>query len=363
MVAARIFLFAYFIASPFFCTGWEPIPPNTPGHEWMDRVVEEEFARFKDTGITKKMIDDTMLICVPDGDMSRYKIINSTVYGRHGNFKNILEAMVKVYRVPDVDFIYFSHDILRDYTLDNQGLTESSPIFVSAKSRSFDRAIAFIDWYYCIGNQGLNALIASMNRIQDKYPWPKKIEKVIWRGAGTDGCYALNNWTQMPRGRLVYYSKYLYPDLIDAGFASLPPLHTNDRDGFSREIGFAGWVTPEDHVKFKYQIILDGITCTYPGSQWRLFSGCLTFKHESDDIMWFYKDMIPWKHYIPLNYDISDLVEKIIWAKNHDEEARQIAMNAREFALTHLMPEHILLYCYKALVKYASLQTFQPSLD
>ena len=80
-------------------------------------------------------------------------------------------------------------------------------------------------------------------------------------------------------------------------------------------------------------------------------------------IQFFYNELSPWKHYVPVKSDLSDLPEKILWAKTHDEEAKLIADNAREFALTHIMPEHILLYCYKVLIKYASLQKFQPSIN
>jgi hypothetical protein len=79
--------------------------------------------------------------------------------------------------------------------------------------------------------------------------------------------------------------------------------------------------------------------------------------------MYFYDELIPWKHYVPVKADLSDLQEKIQWAKEHDAMAHEIAENARAFVLTHLMPEHILLYSYKTLVKYASLQRFRPSLE
>ena len=54
---------------------------------------------------------------------------------------------------------------------------------------------------------------------------------------------------------------------------------------------------------------------------------------------------------------------KIIDSKVYGEEARKIGENGRIFAQTHLMPDQIVLYCYKVLLKYASLQKFQPSLD
>ena len=57
---------------------------------------------------------------------------------------------------------------------------------------------------------------------------------------------------------------------------------------------------------------------------------------------------------------MSDLLEQIAWAKSHDAECRQIAENARAFALANLMPEQIYAYFHHVLQKYASLQSFRP---
>ena len=37
-------------------------------------------------------------------------------------------------------------------------------------------------------------------------------------------------------------------------------------------------------------------------------------------------------HYVPVAHDLSDLMEKIDWLRNNDEEAKKIAFNAIEFA-------------------------------
>lgn len=38
-----------------------------------------------------------------------------------------------------------------------------------------------------------------------------------------------------------------------------------------------------------------------------------------------YMALKPWKHYVPIKRNLSDLLEKIEWAKEHDEEAKKIA--------------------------------------
>ena len=43
-------------------------------------------------------------------------------------------------------------------------------------------------------------------------------------------------------------------------------------------------------------------------------------KQDSHFYEYFYKDLKPYEHYIPFKRDLSDLNEKLQWAKDHDEE-------------------------------------------
>ena len=47
----------------------------------------------------------------------------------------------------------------------------------------------------------------------------------------------------------------------------------------------------------------------------------------------FYSDLKPWVHYVPVKADLSDLIEKIRWAKNNDDKAKKIVNNAQKFVL------------------------------
>jgi hypothetical protein len=83
-------------------------------------------------------------------------------------------------------------------------------------------------------------------------------------------------------------------------------------------------------------------------------------KQESDEIQYFYSALKPYVHYLPIKHDMSDLLEKIQWAKTHDAECRQIAKTGRQFALDHFMPNQIYAYLYWVLDNYATLQAFEP---
>ena len=46
----------------------------------------------------------------------------------------------------------------------------------------------------------------------------------------------------------------------------------------------------------------------------------VVFKQDSHYYEHFYHDLQPMVHYIPFERDLSDLEEKIKWAKSHDKE-------------------------------------------
>lgn len=330
---------------------------------WMNNVVEREFSLFEQRGITRQQLESTWEKCRHRKLFNRYKIIDSKVYGVESKIKHLLEEVVAAHPVPDVDFIYFNEDRLQEKFFKKRPFVNSAPIFVSAKERSIRRAILFCDWCYDPKdeNNEWNRFQQTVDANRDRWDWSEKVEKLFWRGSTYDGKYTVDNWKTIPRGRAVLESK-LHPEKIDAGFTLFAAWSTPDWQLLEKEIGRAERTSVEEHLRYKYQLIVDGVTSPFSGTFWRLYSGCVPFKQESKNIMFFFDELIPWKHYIPVKNDCSDLLEQVIWAQTHDQEARQIAKNAKEFAETHCMKDSILLYCHKALVKYASLQKFKPAL-
>lgn len=46
----------------------------------------------------------------------------------------------------------------------------------------------------------------------------------------------------------------------------------------------------------------------------------VVLKQDSSYYEHFYNELQPWEHYIPIKADLGDLLEKIQWAREHDEE-------------------------------------------
>lgn len=64
---------------------------------------------------------------------------------------------------------------------------------------------------------------------------------------------------------------------------------------------------------------MDGTVAAYR-LPYLLAGDSVVLKHDSIYYEHFYKQLQPWVHYIPFKADLSDLLEKIQWARDHDEE-------------------------------------------
>ena len=72
-------------------------------------------------------------------------------------------------------------------------------------------------------------------------------------------------------------------------------------------------------LQYKYQLNIDGTVAAYR-FPYLLGGGALVFKQDSNYYEYFYKSLKPNVHYIPFKRDLSDLKEKIQWAKENDDK-------------------------------------------
>ncbi len=75
-----------------------------------------------------------------------------------------------------------------------------------------------------------------------------------------------------------------------------------------------------------------------------------------------FREMYPpsmqeWTHYIPVNEDLSNLVELIEWAQAHDAEVQAIAARARSLVLREFRVQDMYCYMGRVLSKLATLES------
>uniref|UniRef100_A0A8D0HM86 Protein O-glucosyltransferase 3 n=1 Tax=Sphenodon punctatus TaxID=8508 RepID=A0A8D0HM86_SPHPU len=115
----------------------------------------------------------------------------------------------------------------------------------------------------------------------------------------------------------------------------------------------------EAQLLYKYQVNIDGTVAAYR-FPYLLLGDSLVLKQTSQYYEHFYIEMKPWRHYVLVKRNLDDLLEKIKWAKENDEEARKIAKEGQSAARELLQPHRLYCYYYKVFQKYAERQDSKP---
>jgi hypothetical protein len=191
----------------------------------------------------------------------------------------------------------------------------------------------------------------------EKFSWDRKIERAFWRGSSTGGIYTRSNWQNFPRVKLVELSSE-YPSLLDAKFTLLAQRDKEVVDSISARYSIAIAVSQADHVKYKMQISIDGNITSLSSELWRLLSNSVMIRQKSTNMKWFHSLFRDGQHYISVEYDMSNLMEKIKWVLANDEKAKQIAENASNVVKKEVTPDHIHQYWTKVLNEYVKHQDF-----
>ena len=340
-----------------FCRPIEVLDPSDPQFRWMDELIEKDFAKLP-SSISSINYSFGVRIHRQNNWVVRLKVVNNQVEGPAGPGRHMLEYLCRVYGLPDVDLLYWQHD----------GLAESPPgtvpLFAGARTIGTSNSILFVDWYFDISNPDTAwySEIKQIDNYNAQKGWQHKENKLFWRGSNTDvwsgGIYTFWNWSQHARGAACALSQE-YPDLIDAAFSNIYSFLVDGSETGLQKLKQAIPMSPaisiSEHLKYKYQLQVTGLMANFPRDKWQFYSGCTIFRHEPPHEMYWYSLVKPWEHYIPVRSDMSDLIEKVKWARLHDEDCYKMAQAARQFALEHIMPEHIALYCYKVLLRYAQI--------
>ena len=88
-----------------------------------------------------------------------------------------------------------------------------------------------------------------------------------------------------------------------------------------------------EHAQYKYHIDLGGGGgTTWTGTIEKLALPGVLFHHVTPTKDWFHDHLEPWKHYIPVAQDLSDLREQFEWAERNPQRAQRIAEAGTEFA-------------------------------
>ena len=168
----------------------------------------------------------------------------------------------------------------------------------------------------------------------DSFPldhWDKRTTNLCWRGScsGVRGSRSL-------RARFVEaIHKYDINENVKLSNWWLEKWH----DGNTiPEYYFADRLHYTEFFNYKMFFIVDG-ACIASNHMYGFATGAIPFLLSNANC-WFSHLILPYVHYIPVNYDLSNLIEQIEWVKNNDDKAKIIANNASQFAKIYFSSEY-----------------------
>jgi hypothetical protein len=288
--------------------------------------------------------------------------LNTNVY------KNMLEELLKNRIIPDIEF--FIND--RDFPLLKKDLTEPyehifdsdnikvedefkfkkmAPIFSKSVTNKFaDILIPTNDEWTMASNHYFTPDCSNSYHKETwskiNIDWSKKKDICIFRGSAT-GCG--NNINNNMRLKVADMSVD-YSDLLDAGITDWKarmkkykgePISIIDPSKFRFKL--ANQITNYDKSLYKYILNIDGYVSAFRLAS-ELSMNSIVFIVESPYKMWFSHMLVDGFHYISIKGDLSDLIEKIEWCRDHDAECKKIAGNAFLFYQKYLTKEGIFNY-------------------
>uniref|UniRef100_A0A3Q3A097 Protein O-glucosyltransferase 3 n=1 Tax=Kryptolebias marmoratus TaxID=37003 RepID=A0A3Q3A097_KRYMA len=283
------------------------------------------------------------------GGLVHYAVIDNRVYrrtlGKYTDFKmfsdEMLLSLTRKVRLPDVEFFIN----VGDWPLETRK-EGAVPIF--SWCGSTDTRDVVLPTYEVTHStlETMRGVTNDLLSVQGNTgpPWANKTERAFFRGRDS----------REERLQLVSLSKK-NPELLDAGITAW--FFFRDRE---KEVGKAPLVGFFDFFKYKYQVNVDGTVAAYR-FPYLMLGNSLVLKQDSQYYEHFYSHLKAGSHYVSVERNLLDLLEKIRWAKENDAEAEEICRAGQEAARELLQPSRLYCYYHRVLREYADRQAGRPA--
>lgn len=299
-----------------------------------------------------------------------------------GTIKNMLETLCERRIVPDIEFFINRRDfplLTRDGTepydsiwgdrpLVSYNLPKYIPILSMSKTKKYADILipTHEDWARVQSLNGIWFPRSCRDYVQVfDTPWKDKKSTAVFRGAST-GCGVTIETN--PRLKLAYigatYKQNTDEPLLDVGITkwNLRPRKVKDSKYLqiidveqmnNKGIHLVNFLSLQEQSTYRYIINVDGHVSAFRLSI-ELGMGSVILLAESKWKLWYTDLLVPYEHYVPINSDLSDLIQKIEWCRQNDNKCQEIASNSRKFFDTYLQEKGILDYLQKSLVDMKS---------
>ncbi|KAJ6662738.1 hypothetical protein lerEdw1_011378 [Lerista edwardsae] len=178
----------------------------------------------------------------------------------------------------------------------------------------------------------------------EKWPWKKKIPRAYFRGSRTSS----------ERDPLVLLSRE-NPELVDAEYTK-NQAWKSEKDTLGKPP--AKEMPLVDHCKYKYLFNFRGVAASFRFKHLFL-CGSLVFHVGEDWQEFFYSQLKPWVHYVPVKSDLSDVRELLQFVRENDDVAQAIARRGHHFITDYLRMEDVSCYWGRLLTEYSKALNYE----
>ena len=238
------------------------------------------------------------------------------------------------------------------------------PILSMSKTEAFADVLipSYEDWIRVSGKTFINSsyIDYSNNLNSNIDDWSEKKGIAVFRG-GSTGCGVTIDTNTRLKIAFMSHNRLIDKDdglpFLDAGITNWnlrarkiignPYLQTIDKDKLPFKL--VPKLSYKEQSTYKYIIHIEGHVSAHRLAC-ELGMNSVILLVESEWKSWISKFLVPFKHYIPISSDLTDIYEKIKWCKNNDVECKKIAKNCLDFYNTYLTKDAILDYMQKLLI-------------
>jgi hypothetical protein len=217
----------------------------------------------------------------------------------------------------------------------NNNSSDTVPLFTTCALRECRRAFPSPSYATVIGAlENTSEWQRMFAWWESEYPWESKLRKVVWRGSLWENVpskvYDSQRWRFM---RTVTEMNGSGRDLYDAGFTGFFPYLIEEMNlNTSLVGGTVEGVAMHDFQRYVATIDLDGNSWSSRFGSLLCFNS-VVIKVEPSYVDYFFYDLLPWKHYVPVRDDLSDLQENVAFVLDpaNEDIVREIVAAANQW--------------------------------
>jgi hypothetical protein len=113
----------------------------------------------------------------------------------------------------------------------------------------------------------------------------------------------------------------------------------------------------QDMIGYKYILDIDGNSSTWDATAWKLNSGSVLFKTQSNWVQWFYPEFHPWTHYVPIADDFSNIQDQFRWCQSHPNECLHMIRRCKQLFQSVYRNTNVMQYVNRVIDQLIRSQT------